>query len=131
MSGKWRSGTTEISSARSAWRHPERFDLSRPENQRKLAAVEEFAVLADDIGLSLPELAIGWVLSHPAVTSAIIGPRTIEHLKGVLAAADVDLTSDVFERIDNIVPPGTNLDHVDDQYAPANAPVRRRTKSPG
>ena len=68
-----------------------RFDMSLPENQRKLDAVEQLAQLADDAGLPLIELAIAFVVNHPAVTSAIIGPRTMEQLDSQLPAADVAL----------------------------------------
>ena len=66
-----------------------RFDLSMPENQRKLEAAEQLAALADKAGLTLIELAIAFVLRHPAVTAAIIGPRTMDHLESQLPAAGV------------------------------------------
>ena len=80
-----------------------RFDMSMPENQRKLDAAEQLAELAGQAGISLIELAIAFVLRHPAVTAAIIGPRTMEHLESQLAAADVELSGDVLDRIDKIV----------------------------
>ena len=90
LSGRWRKDTGQQSSSR-AGRLPERFDLSQPLNQRKLDAVEELAQLADQTGITLIQLAIAFVLNHPAITSAIIGPRTMEQLEGQLAAADVVL----------------------------------------
>ena len=66
-----------------------RFDMSLPENQRKLEATEQLARVAEDAGLSLIELAIAFVVNHPAVTSAIIGPRTMEQLESQLPAAEV------------------------------------------
>ena len=90
LSGRWRKDAGQQSSSR-ATRLPERFDLSQPANQRKLDAVEELALLADEAGITLIQLAIAFVLNHPAITSAIIGPRTMEQLEGQLAAADVVL----------------------------------------
>ena len=94
-----------------------------PENQRKLEAAEELARLAEEAGLTLIELALAFVLRHPAVTSAIIGPRTMEQLEGQLGAADVELSADVLDAIDEIVPPGTNLNPADAGLAAA-APGR-------
>jgi aryl-alcohol dehydrogenase-like predicted oxidoreductase len=127
LSGRWRKGATEIESTRSG-RLPGRYDLALPENQRKLDAVEQLAVLAEEAGLSLIHLAIAFVLNHPAVTSAIIGPRTMEHLESQLGAADVALPADVLDRIDEIVPPGTNYSWADAGWAPpgVNDPKERR-----
>ena len=85
LSGRWRKDTGQQSSSR-AGRLPERFDLSQPANQRKLDAVEELARLADEAGITLIQLAIAFVLRHPAITAALIGPRTMEQLEGQLAA---------------------------------------------
>ena len=86
LSGRWRKDAGQQSS-RAPSRLPERFDLSQPANQRKLDAVEQLAQLADEAGITLIELAIAFVLNHPAITSAIIGPRTMEQLESQLAAA--------------------------------------------
>ena len=75
-------------------------------------------MLAEEAGLSLIHLALAFVLNHPAVTAAIIGPRTMEHLESQLGAADVALPADVLDRIDEIVPPGTNLNPPDRGYEP-------------
>ena len=91
--------------------------------------VEELIALADEAGLSLIHLALGFVLEHPAVTSAIVGPRTMEHLEGQLGAADVVLDDKVLDRIDELVPPGTNLNEADAGWTPpalADASLRRR-----
>jgi aryl-alcohol dehydrogenase-like predicted oxidoreductase len=88
---------------------PQRFDLSTPSNQARLAAVEQLAALADETGLTLIQLALGFVVTHPGVTSAIIGPRTVEHLHSQLAAADTVLTADLLDAVDEIVAPGTDL----------------------
>ena len=87
---------------------PRRYDMSIPANKRKLEAVDELAQLADAAGITLIELALAFVREHPAVTAAIIGPRTMDHLESQLPAADVKLSQDVLDRIDEIVPPGTN-----------------------
>jgi aryl-alcohol dehydrogenase-like predicted oxidoreductase len=80
--------------------------MSSPGNQRKLDVVEELAQLADQAGLTLIELAIAFVINHPAVTAAIIGPRTMEQLESQLPAAEVTLTADILDRIDRLVAPG-------------------------
>jgi aryl-alcohol dehydrogenase-like predicted oxidoreductase len=126
LSGRWRKDAGQQSSSR-AGRLPERFDLSQPGNQRKLDAVEELAQVADQTGITLVQLAIAFVLNHPAVTSAIVGPRTMEQLDGQLAAADVVLDRAVLERIDEIVPPGVTVNPVDNSFNnPALEPAARR-----
>src|SRR5207237_8845912 len=84
LSGKYRKGV-ETPSHR-ADRIPARYDLSLPENQRKLEVVEQLAELAEQVGLSLIHLALAFVIRHPAVTAAIVGPRTLEQLEGQLGA---------------------------------------------
>ena len=126
LSGRWRKDTGQQSSSR-ANRLPERFDLSQPGNQRKLDAVEELAQLAEQTGITLIQLAVGFVLNHPAITSAIIGPRTMEQFEGQLAAADVVLDRAVLDRIDAIVPPGVTVNPVDSSFQnPALEPAARR-----
>jgi aryl-alcohol dehydrogenase-like predicted oxidoreductase len=126
LSGRWRKESGQQSSSR-ANRLPERFDIDRPLNQRKLDAVEQLAQLAEEAGITLIQLAVAFVLNHPAITSAILGPRTMEHLEGQLAAADVTLSQDVLDRIDEIVPPGTTVNPVDNSFAnPALEPAARR-----
>ncbi|MFL5877308.1 MAG: aldo/keto reductase [Solirubrobacteraceae bacterium] len=111
LSGRWRMDHPPES--RRAALVPSRYDMSLPGNQRKLEAVDALAQLADMAGLTLIELALGFVLEHPAVTAAIIGPRTLEHLESQLPAAGVTLMQDVLDRIDEIVPPGTNPNPAD------------------
>ena len=124
--GRWRKDTGQQSSSR-ANRLPERFDLSQPANQRKLDAVEALAQLADEAGLTLIQLAIAFVLRHPAITCALIGPRTMEQLEGQLAAADIVLDEALLDRIDEIVPPGMTLNPEDNSWAnPALEPEARR-----
>ncbi len=129
LTGRYRTGADMPVSTR-AQRLPQRFDLSLPGNQAKLDAAEKLAVLAEGAGLTLIQLALAFVTSHPAVTSAIIGPRTMEHLDSQLAAADVVLTSDILDKIDEIVPPGTNLNPPDRGYEPPalTEPALRRRR---
>jgi aryl-alcohol dehydrogenase-like predicted oxidoreductase len=96
----------------------DRFDFDRPGNRRKLELVEELGVLADKVGLPLTHLATAFAVTHPAVTSAIIGPRTMEQLEDALAAADVKLDADTLDAIDEIVPPGTVLEGSDRGWDP-------------
>jgi len=117
LSGGYRKGQEPPTSTR-ADRLPWRYDLSRPENQRKLEVADALAVLAEDEGLTLIELAIAFVLRHPAVTSAIIGPRTMEQLESYLTAPEVELDPALLDRIDELVPPGTNFNTADAGYAP-------------
>jgi aryl-alcohol dehydrogenase-like predicted oxidoreductase len=114
LSGRWSADSSPSSPARQ--RLAARFDMSLPENQRKLEAVEQLAQVADEAGLSLIELAIAFVVNHPAVTSAIVGPRTMEQLESQLPAADVKLDATLLDRIDEIVRPGVNLNPADTSY---------------
>jgi aryl-alcohol dehydrogenase-like predicted oxidoreductase len=101
--------------------------MSLPENQRKLEVVGELATVAADAGLSLIELAIAFTANHPAVTSSIIGPRTMEHLESQLPAADVTLDAALLDRIDEIIRPGVNLNLADTSYGEqVLAPALRR-----
>jgi aryl-alcohol dehydrogenase-like predicted oxidoreductase len=88
---------------------PDRFDTSKPENEGKLDAVEALVELASDSDLSLIHLALGFTLAHPAITAPIIGPRTMEQLESQLGAAEVELSDEVLDRIDEICPPGRNV----------------------
>ena len=131
LAGGWLSGRNrkgaELPSTHRAERIPARYDLSLPGNQRKLEAADALGALADDSGISLIELAIAFVIRHPAVTAAIIGPRTMEQLESQLGAADVELSDQVLDRIDEIVPPGVTLNPTDAGYQnPALEPAVRR-----
>src|SRR4051812_48035287 len=114
LSGSWSADSSPTSPARQ--RLAARYDMSLPENQRKLDAVEQLAKVAAGAGLSMIELAIGFAANHPGVTSAIIGPRTMEQLDSQLPAADVTLDDAVLDRIDEIVRPGVNLNPADTSY---------------
>jgi aryl-alcohol dehydrogenase-like predicted oxidoreductase len=95
-----------------------RFDLSRPANQRKLDMVEELATIADKAGISMTHMANAFVLAHPGVTSAIIGPRTMEQLQDALAGADVKLDEATLDAIDDVVMPGTTVEAADRGWTP-------------
>src|SRR5258706_7179414 len=110
LSGRYRKGselTGPVSPARQ--RLANRFDMSLEANQRKLDAAEKLAELANEAGMTLIQMAIAFVLRHPAVSAAIISPRTMEHLDSQLAAADTQLSEDLPDRIDEIVPPSTDI----------------------
>ena len=126
LSGGYRKGAELPVSSRSD-RLPRRYDMSLEGNRRKLEAADALAVLAEEAGLALPEIALAWVLNHPAVTSAIIGPRTMEHLQSHLPAADLRLDAALLDRIDEIVPPAVNVNHEDAGWADPNLePAARR-----
>jgi aryl-alcohol dehydrogenase-like predicted oxidoreductase len=127
LTGAWRKGKEPPKSTR-AERLPQRYDLSLPANQQKLEAVEALALLAEEAGMTLIHMALAFVLEHPAVTAAIIGPRTMEQLESQLGAADLRLDDALLDQIDEIVPPGTNLSDADAGFTPPalEPAVRRR-----
>lgn len=108
LSGRFRKGQDAPDTNR-AKMMPARFDMSTPANQRRLDAAEDLAVLAEQQGMTLIDLALAFVLQHPGVTSAIIGPRTMEQLDSQLASPEVHLSAEVLDRIDEIVAPGTDI----------------------
>ncbi|MGK5675538.1 aldo/keto reductase [Micromonospora sp. URMC 106] len=115
LSGRYRDGRpVDLTAGRPALT-PARFDPSAPGNAAKYQAVERLVELAGDVGCSLPELAVAFTVAHPGVTSAILGPRTMAQLDGLLAGAALTLDDATLDRIDEIVPPGTDL------YAPDGA----------
>ena len=131
LTGKYRQGQDiDLTSGR-AGRMPQRFDPSLPGNARKLELVEQLVGVAEQAGCSLTHLAMAFVVAHPAVSAAIIGPRTMEQLTDILAGADVVLDDATLDAIDAIVPPGTNV-HVDDAgwQPPAIAQAWRRRRPP-
>jgi aryl-alcohol dehydrogenase-like predicted oxidoreductase len=126
LSGRYRKGAQAPTSHR-ADRIPGRYDLSLPGNQRKLEAADALATLAEEAGISLIEMSLAFVIRHPAVTAAIIGPRTMEQFESQLSAADVALSDQVLDRIDEIVPPGVNVNPADGGWPnPALEPAARR-----
>jgi len=130
LSGGWLSGKyrkEDHPESRRAQMMPDRYDMSRPENQRKLEAADALGRLAEQAGITLIEMALAFVIRHPGVTAAIIGPRTMEHLESQLTAAGIELSGDVLDKIDEIVPPGVNVDYNDDGWTnPALEPAARR-----
>jgi aryl-alcohol dehydrogenase-like predicted oxidoreductase len=126
LSGRWRKGTDTPSSTR-ARMLPDRYDLSLPGNQRKLEAADALAELAEEAGISLIHLALAFVINHPAVTAAIIGPRTMEQLESQLGATEIVLEEALLDRVDEIVMPGTNVNPADAGWEnPALEPTARR-----
>jgi aryl-alcohol dehydrogenase-like predicted oxidoreductase len=127
LSGRYRKAAQSGPTSWSRQRLVNRFDLSLTENQRKLDAAEALAQLANEAGITLIELAIAFVLRHPAISSAIIGPRTLDHLESQLTATEVHLSDEVLDAIDAIVPPGVTLNPADDGWvSPSLDPAARR-----
>jgi aryl-alcohol dehydrogenase-like predicted oxidoreductase len=87
-------------------------------DERRLDAVEQLVALAEDAGLPMTHLAMAFAISHPGVTSAIVGPRTMSHLDDLLAGVDITLSDEILDRIDEIVPPGTDVGTLDQAYLP-------------
>ncbi len=117
LTGKYRVGATPPGGSRAS-REPEHFDFDGPARERKSAVVESLTTLAADAGVRLVDLAHAFVLEHPAVTSAILGPRTLDQLTDVLDGAGARLTPDLLDAIDRLVPPGTNLNPADAGWSP-------------
>ncbi len=111
---------------------PQRFDPSRPEVRAKLDLVPELEKVAADAGVSLIHMALAFTLAHPAISSAIIGPRTMEQLEGCLGASDVALDDSTLDAIDALVPPGTNVNPGDAGWqSPAVTGAWRRRRPVG
>jgi aryl-alcohol dehydrogenase-like predicted oxidoreductase len=126
LSGRYRVGS-DVPDSRRADRIPARYDLALPGNQVKLEKADALARLAEEAGMTLIEMALAFVINHPAVTAAIIGPRTMEHLESQLSAADASLSAEVLDAIDQIVPPGTNINAADGGWPnPGLEPAARR-----
>jgi aryl-alcohol dehydrogenase-like predicted oxidoreductase len=114
LSGRWRKDAA--SAPTSSARPSARFDMNLPANQRKLDVVDELAQLAEANGMTLIEMAIAFTITHPGVTSAIVGPRTMEQLESYLPAADIRLSVEVLDRIDELVAPGVTMNPEDNSY---------------
>ncbi|WAL68607.1 aldo/keto reductase [Amycolatopsis cynarae] len=124
LTGRYRKGEPVRNAQRMRWVPGHMTD------ERKLDAVEELIPLTKEAGLSLTHLAMAFAIAHPGVTSAIIGPRTLEQLEDLLAGAAVTLDDEVLDRIDRIVPPGTDIGPIDVSYVPPaleQAALRRRS----
>jgi aryl-alcohol dehydrogenase-like predicted oxidoreductase len=101
-------------------------------DERRIDAVEEYVALATEAGLSLTHMALAFVIAHPGVTAALIGPRTMAQLDDLLAGAQVTLSDDLLDRIDAIVAPGTGVGRMDQEYSTppiGTAQLRRRPVS--
>lgn len=124
LTGRYRKGEPQPDSGR-ARRFPKQMS-----DERRLDAVEQLIPLAQEAGLPLAHMALGFVMAHPGVTSAIIGPRKMEHFDDLLAASEVRLTDEILDQIDAIVPPGTDIGPLEANYNPAailKAALRRRS----
>lgn len=129
LTGKYNTADTPPSGSR-ADRKPDHFDYGTSVHGRKLAIVDQLLEVARQAGVSLTHLAHAFVLAHPAVTSAIVGPRTLPQLRDVLAGADLNITPDILDAIDAIVPPGTTINPADLGYDPpslTDSALRRRS----
>jgi len=129
LSGRYRKGGTSPGESRRAQMLPSRYDMSIPANQAKLDAADALGALADESGMTLIEMALAFVTTHPAVTAAIIGPRTMEQLESQLGALERTLSAEILDRIDEIVPPGTTVNPNDTGWdAPwlTDSSLRRR-----
>jgi aryl-alcohol dehydrogenase-like predicted oxidoreductase len=115
LSGKFRKGV-DLPNTNRAKRMPDRYDLSKPGNKEKLAAADALGKLADDNNITLVDMAIAFTIRHPSVTSAIIGPRTMEQLTSQLGAATLELSDEILDAIDKIVPPGGQASPVETTF---------------
>ena len=129
LSGRFRSGRpADLAAGRPALA-PHRFDPASPANAAKYEAVERLAEVADGTGCTLPGLAVAFAAAHPAVSSVIIGPRTMSQLEDLLAGAALALDDKTLDLIDEIVPPGTNTYDPNEIWKPpalSDASLRRR-----
>jgi aryl-alcohol dehydrogenase-like predicted oxidoreductase len=128
LTGRYRQGQPVDLSIGRAAHNPGRFDPAIAVNATKLDVVEQLTDLAASLGRTLPELAVAFTVAHPGVTSAIIGPRTMEQLESLLTGATLALDDATLDRIDEIVPPGTNVYQPDGAWRPPVLldPSRRR-----
>jgi len=126
LTGRYRKGRQPPGGVRTQY-FPEQMS-----DERRLDAVERLIPVADEAGLPLTHVAIAFVMAHPGVTSAIIGPRTMQHLDDLLAGVDVVLSDEILNRIDTIVPPGVDIGPLQASYNPPSviqAGLRRRPTS--
>jgi aryl-alcohol dehydrogenase-like predicted oxidoreductase len=117
LSSGWLSGRADPTTGHRVATAARSFDLSVPGTRAKADAVESLTRLAADAGMPLTHLATAFVRAHPAVTSVIIGPRTPAQLEDLLAGAEVELSGEILDRIDDIVAPGTELNRADHYFA--------------
>jgi aryl-alcohol dehydrogenase-like predicted oxidoreductase len=134
LTGKYRRGEEPPEDSRAVRvrtfnpRTADRFNLDRETNRRKLDLIEDLALIADKAMLSLTHMSLAFTLAHPAVTSAIIGPRTLAQLEDILAGADVRLDAETLDAIDEVVAPGEVVEDADRGWDPPwmSADARRR-----
>jgi aryl-alcohol dehydrogenase-like predicted oxidoreductase len=129
LSGRYGKDGESPASSRRAQMIPSRYDMSVPANQLKLQAAQALGELAGESGHTLIELALAFVMRHPAVTAPIIGPRTMEQLDSQLPALETSLSEGVLDRIDEIVPPGLNVNPAERGWDPpwlSDSALRRR-----
>jgi len=107
-----------------------RQNLETPDNAARLAAADALGKLADEAGITLVHMAVAFTMQHPAVTAPIIGPRTMEQLETQLGAADLKLTGDILDRIDEIVPPGANVTRSDAGWVPPSISTKALRRRP-
>jgi aryl-alcohol dehydrogenase-like predicted oxidoreductase len=117
LTGRFRKGQDSDLARVGMFRHNQ--------DERRIEAVEQVVALSEETGIRMTHLALAFAIAHPGVTSALIGPRSMEQLDDLLAGADVVLSDEVLDRIDAIVPPGTDVGRLDQQYEP---PVIRRAE---
>jgi len=130
LTGKYRLGKSVDMSSGRASRLPQRFDPAVPANQRKLELVDQLEAVGADAGIQLRHLALAFVVSHPAVSSAIIGPRTMDQLQDLLSGSDVVLDDAILDRLDEIVPPGLNVNPADAGWQSESITESRRRRRP-
>jgi aryl-alcohol dehydrogenase-like predicted oxidoreductase len=123
LNSGWLSGRADPTTGhRAAGRGAKMFDLSQAGVQAKADAVGKLSALAAEAGLPLAHLAVAFVSAHPVVSSVLLGPRRPEHLTDLLAGSDVELSGDILDRIDEIVPPGVDV-NPDDFYINPTPPI--------
>ncbi len=127
LSGRFRTGVTPKPSHRDQLRSA-RGAAESPAEKIKRAAAEDLGDLAEKFAMTVVDMAIAFVLNHPAVTSAIIGPRTMEQLESQLSSPDVELSEELLDAIDAIVPPGVTLDTGDAGYDPPTLLTENRRR---
>ncbi|WIB77351.1 aldo/keto reductase [Curtobacterium sp. MCPF17_002] len=121
LTGRFRKGQQSDLARVGMFRHNQ--------DERRIDAVEQVVQLSEETGIRMTHLAMAFAIAHPGVTSALIGPRSMEQLDDLLEGADVVLSDEVLDRIDQIVPPGTDVGRLDQQYNPPavlDAALRRR-----
>jgi aryl-alcohol dehydrogenase (NADP+) len=118
LTGKYRKGEELPAGSRFARLSRGPWTVDSPAAERKFALVPALEKVAAEAGLDLITLALAFTLAHPAVTSTIVGPRTMEQLESQLPAGEVSLSEEVLDRLDELVAPGESIDRRDAAYEP-------------